>query len=275
VSGTITDNAVLSPGDSTGWRTIVNMRDFGGMPAGERRVVAGRLFRCGHLGEVDEPELERLHRTDIGLVLDLRSGGERRKQPSRRHPEFAGVVIESGADGLGPAPHLAIRGDRLHPDDARAHVINHYRRYATEPWVKETLTRFFAALADTEGSVVVHCTAGKDRTGVAVALLLSLLGVSPDDIVRDYLRSQDACETLCDSEGGRLIRNRYGAALTEETLRIFMGVERAYIEAALAAMAERYGSVQSFLSDALSVSAAQRARIRARFTVAADPRVAR
>lgn len=249
------------------WRTIANLRAVDVLPTRDGRVLArDLLFRGGHLGDVDDEELDALARLGIGLVLDLRTQTERAAKPSRPLPGFAGAVVESGAADHGPAPAMAATPERVRPEDARRIISGYYATCTEQKWIQDVLRRFFAALAGARGGVLIHCTAGKDRTGIAVALLLALLGVAREHILADYMASSLALADLCDNESGRIVKARYGEALPRELLEIFLGVEPAFLESALDSIEFRYGSIDCYLRDILGVTDAQRERIRERFT---------
>ena len=113
--------------------------------------------------------------------------------------------------------------------------------------------------------MLIHCAAGKDRTGILAALTHHLVGVHPDDIVEDYLLTNSAYNfeqrlpLMAD-----YIAREVGRPLQLAAVRTAMGVHADYLASAFAAIIARYGSIDAYLRDALGVDAAHRARVEAR-----------
>ena len=156
---------------------VVNARDLGGWPAGTRRVRTGQLYRSGALHRATEADAVRL-RDELGvrLVVDLRT---------RR---------EIDLDGLGPlaAPpvahvQLVLLEGASDPTRAATLVERYLEMFER---AGGTLVRLLETLAAASEPALLHCFAGKDRTGVAAAVILGSLGVADEDIVADYVRTQ-------------------------------------------------------------------------------------
>ena len=113
--------------------------------------------------------------------------------------------------------------------------------------LNSVLTDYFSALATGEGASLVHCAAGKDRTGIAVDLLHHVVGVHPDDAMHDYLLTNHSPrneERI--AHGMALMGGKYGAK-DEASLRVLMGVDAEFLEAARASVKERFGSLDAYL----------------------------
>ena len=246
-----------------------NFRDYGDYAVGAGRVKVGRLFRSGHHARLSAPDLERLDALGIATVVDLRRPSERRAQPSKRPVGFAGLVIESRNDDGGEPPHITfLKSGDLTPDSGRRFMTGTYRRLPFEPAHLDLFGRYFTALGEGEGPVLIHCAAGKDRTGMLAALTHHVLGVSRDDMVEDYLLTNAAV----DLEGrapviARQLEDMSGRLPSRDAVVAFLGVEAAYLETALDEIAARHGSVDGYLEQALGVDAALRDRITARLAV--------
>jgi protein-tyrosine phosphatase len=161
----------------------VNFRDTGGLRAGSRVTRGGVLYRSGDLSRIDGTGVAALRRLGIRRVIDLRADDEVARNPSglgdldakRQHvPLFFGSVTSFFANDVSLAEMY-----RYIVDDAGDGLVDAVR----------------GVLADQP--VLVHCTVGKDRTGVTVALILAAAGVDVDDVVADYARS----ETLLPAAG--------------------------------------------------------------------------
>lgn len=241
-----------------------NFRDYGDYAsAAGRRVHAGRLFRAGHQARVSDTDLARLSAFGIGTVVDLRRPGERRDQPSRRPAGFAGTVIESAHDDGGEAPHITfLKSADLTPDSGRRFMTDTYRRLPFEPSHLDLFTRYFQTLGETDQPVLIHCAAGKDRTGTLAALTHHLLGVHADDMVEDYLLTNVAVDLDRRAPGiARQLEAMTGRSASHDAVVAFLGVEAVYLETALAEIAARFGSLDSYLEQALGVDAGLRDRI--------------
>ena len=154
----------------------VNFRDVGGLPAGAARTRSGVLYRSGNLAQLDDAGVAALGGLGIRRVIDLRADEEVAHAPSRvqglsletqRVPLFLGSVASFFADDV-PLDEMY---HRLVEDSADG--------------VVEVVRGIIA-----DQPVLVHCTVGKDRTGVTVALTLAAAGVEHDAVVEDYARTE-------------------------------------------------------------------------------------
>jgi protein-tyrosine phosphatase len=243
-----------------------NFRDFGGYQAGERRMATGRFYRSANHALVSDADLERLAAMNIGVVVDLRRPVERERQPSRRWADFRGVVIENhDPDEGGETWDVFMAEWDLTYESYRAYLLRYYERAPYLPRLIDLYTRYFETLAQNDGAVVVHCAAGKDRTGLVVALTHALAGVHRDDIVADYMLTNDPERfNAFGAAWAENIRAERGQAPTLETMRAVMGVEPIYLEKSLDVIAGRHGGVERYLREALGVDAARRAAIEKR-----------
>lgn len=247
---------------------LENFRDCGGYGAAGRVVRKGRLYRSGHHAQLTDADLAGLQALDLGLVVDLRRPSERRDQPSRRPAGFSAGVIEISHDDGGEAPHVAfLKSGRLTRDSGRRFMIRVYGGMPFDPGHRDAFGRFFRQLAGADRPVLIHCAAGKDRTGFLAALTHHLLGVSHDDMLADYL----ATNAAVDLEGrapamAKKLEALTGHAPSRDAVTAFLGVEAEYLETAFAAVKDRHGSVDAYLEQALGVDAALRDRIGERLT---------
>jgi protein-tyrosine phosphatase len=168
-----------------------NFRDVGGLPAGPGTAVGrGQLYRSGDLGRLTEAGAEHLNALGVATIIDLRTTGEVERRG--RHPfERLGIayrhlpLLDSGA-----AEPEALPAD-LPPDI----LLRLSQRIAGEGG--PNVGRVLAELGrEVELPAVVHCVAGKDRTGLVIGVLLSLLGVSDDDIAADYALSEAGLQAM-------------------------------------------------------------------------------
>jgi protein-tyrosine phosphatase len=183
----------------------VNMRDLGGLPTrGDGQTVSGRLLRSDNLQELSAADVALLV-DDIGLttVVDLRSTAELKAEGpaplqatgSVRHVHLP-VLPEGGSATDMVADALLTRGGTersRYPGDT---MTGHYLGYMEDR--PDQVVAAVRTIATAEGPVLVHCAAGKDRTGVVVALALSAVGVRPEAIVADYMATGERTGPLLD-----------------------------------------------------------------------------
>ncbi len=241
-----------------------NFRDYGDYAsAAGRRIAGGRLFRSAHHARASEADLERLSGLGLAAVVDLRRPGERRDQPSRRPPGFAGQVIESAHDDGAEAPHITfLKTADLTIDAGRRFMTDTYRELAFDPAHIDLFTRYFRVLSEADGPVVIHCAAGKDRTGLLAALTHHLLGVHRDDMVEDYLLTNAAVDLAGRAPAiARQLETMTGRPVAHDAVVAFLGVEPVYLDTAMAEITARHGSVEAYLEQALGVDATLHDRI--------------
>ncbi len=245
---------------------IPNFRDYGSYAtACGRGLKPARLYRSGHHNGATDSDLERLAGLDIAVIVDLRRRAERDREPSRRWPGFAAEVIENDIADVGLPWEEELKGADPTVEFFRAVSLGWYKRNPFEPRLIDLYTRYFAAVAETDGAVLVHCAAGKDRTGLLCALTHHLAGVHRDDLVEDFLLTNlAASQATHASRVGALITRHTGRAPSDEALRVAMGVNAVDLEASFQVMQERCGSIDGYLEGVLGVDAPRREAIAAR-----------
>jgi protein-tyrosine phosphatase len=246
---------------------IHNFRDYGGYDTPEGRLRTGLLFRSGQHGAATQDDLSRFAGMGIATIIDLRGDGERRTMPCARPTGFSGDILFAPGETAGTelAPHEEAGRGIASADEARAAMTELYRNMPFRPVLVASMRLYFEALATRDGPTLIHCLAGKDRTGLAVALLHALLGVHADDIMADYLLTNTAGDPQARiAAAAPSIRERYGAQLSEEAIVALMSVDARYLDTALATIADRHGDVPAYAEAMLGVDAARRAAIRER-----------
>jgi len=249
--------------------TIENLRDFGDYAAGHRHMRKGVLFRSAHQAEASDEELEALRALGLSLIVDLRRPGERERMPSRRWQGFAAEVIANDHPEVGDDPwQTFMKTTAITSDSMRAYMLTYYDVAPHEVRHVDLYTRWFARLGETEGATLVHCAAGKDRTGILCALTHHIAGVHPDDIMADYLLTNDE-ERFARRmpQFAAHVEELTGVRPDEAAMRTTMGVEAEYLDRAIAAMKRDNGSIDGYLRDVLGVDDARRAAIERRILV--------
>ena len=239
---------------------VENFRDFGDYAAGEGRLKTGVLFRAAHQAEATDQDLVVMAGLNLSTIVDLRRPNERQRDPSRRWEGFAAEVIDNDLGVTGEDPwHTFLRESDLSEASIRGYLVDYYRRAPFNERHLDLFRRSFQALAPGRGPVLIHCAAGKDRTGILAALTHHIAGVSDDDVIDDYLLTNDPGRferrgaTFMDH-----IEQVTGRRPTEAAMRAAMGVEADYLAAAIAEMKARHGSLDGYLEQAVGLDAATR-----------------
>jgi protein-tyrosine phosphatase len=238
------------------WEGCLNVRDLGGLPtAGGGRTVQGSIIRSDNVGDLTEVGWRSLADHGVVRIVDLRWSVEREgEQPPPVDVEVVHVPL------LGEALDEEYLAELNASLDASDDVADHYA------WsYVDFLERFrdrvglaLGAVADVEGTVVVHCAGGKDRTGLISALLLRLADVESAVIAADYAVSE---ENLAPNgpawiEGG-------GDEIERERRRKLMRTPAEAMAQTLEALESRYGTIEEYLRGT-GLDVEQVARLRAR-----------
>jgi protein-tyrosine phosphatase len=238
-----------------------NLRDVGGISTVDgRRVRRGRLLRSGVLTRLTPAAVRELQSLPVRAVCDLRRTEERARHPN---PSFGPDVRRFEWDSaIGTSP---VRDDGFvrseSVDAARAAMVAMYRRI---PFVLQSrLAGAFTAIGHArDGATIVHCSAGKDRTGVAIALILEALGVPREHVVADYVLTCEAVDLRRelfgdDATGTGLAANAEPfRGLPGYALDAVLDARPEYILAALEAVEGRHGTVERYLMDELGLAPA-------------------
>jgi protein-tyrosine phosphatase len=243
-----------------------NFRSLGGLPAsGGRRIRPHALMRADRLIGLDERDWSALTRTGLATICDLRSDAERAEPPNRLPPglEVHELNCEVNND-LRADPALG----RLMLDDPSARgaervMIEIYRRFPG--YMGRTLTAVVERLLAGGAPMLVHCSAGKDRTGFVVAMLLHALEV-PEALIReDYLASKRWPGAVHHraSLAARLGRFMPASEL-EAAVDTVIDVRDVYLDAAMETLRSEFGSVLGYLDAAAGLDAARINRLRDR-----------
>jgi protein-tyrosine phosphatase len=248
--------------------SLPNLRDVGGHPtAAGGRVRTGQLFRSTDLSRLDPAEAEALSRLGLRTVFDLRTVAERDVGPDRVPDGADYVALDVLGDAPGSGPE-ALRGMLSDPADARrilgggrAEVFfeDRYRELVALPSARDAFGSLFRALLDEGGRpALFHCTTGKDRTGWAAATLLLLLGVSYEDVLADYLASNAHVLPAFGPILDAFVARGGDRSLLEPLLE----VRQTYLEAGLAEVERRHGSLERYFSEALGLDEGAQQRLR-------------
>jgi protein-tyrosine phosphatase len=243
-----------------------NFRSLGGLPAADgRRIRAHALMRADRLAGLSRQDWEQLARAGLATICDLRSEAERVEHPNRVPEGFGACQLNCEVDNdLRADPSLA----RLMLEDPTARgaervMVAIYRRFPG--YMGPTLTRVVDRLLEGGAPMLVHCSAGKDRTGFVVAMLLHALEV-PEELIReDYLASRrwPGAVDHRPALAARLGRFMPPSEL-EAAVDAVIDVREAYLDAAMDALRRQHGTVPRYLEAAAGLDAARLEVLRAR-----------
>lgn len=237
---------------------IHNFRDYGGYAARDGRLKSGVLWRSGHHAEATADDLEKVHELRLATVVDLRGDSERAGSPCLRHSQFdAQVLFHPGetASAQGKAAHEEAADQVRTAAEAHAAMVTLYASMPWRPALAGTYRLYFKALATDAEPSLLHCLAGKDRTGLAAALTHHLLGVHADDAMADYLLTNHAGDMERRIEAGaRHVRAGFGRDMDLDAVRTLMSVDAAFLGTAFAAIRERHGSIEVYCEEVLQVT---------------------
>lgn len=247
-------------------RGTCNTRDLGGLTGRDRRTVrAGRIIRSDELNGLNETDLGYF--SDLGLctIVDLRIREEFEKRPDRipstvrnhitrsmNTPAWMSAIVEEMFGDREMEPEEESRNllgctdakvARLDSEQIRSAVGKLYEKFVVDPACLDAYRTVFELLSREDGPpLLFHCVAGKDRTGIVAALILSALGVPQEKILEDYLLSNCVVE----KKYSKQIRFR-------PNLRTLYESRPEYLQSALKKIRDEYGSMDDYLRNVLNV----------------------
>lgn len=245
---------------------IANLRDVGGYRTDDGRwVKMGLLYRSDQLNRASGEDLAGLERLGLRLVVDLRTASEREREPDRLPRGARPLILDVAADSEG-----SLGGDMRKASQAIAAgkgaelLIAANRDFVTLNSAQRSYTALLGTLAPPgDVPMLYHCTAGKDRTGWATAVILTLLGVPRATVMADYLASNDYLRRKNEATISALSRS--DSPFDPALMMPVLTVRPAFLEAAFDEVDRRYGSFDAYLRLALGVTATDIQALRDRY----------
>ena len=252
--------------DMPNFEGIHNFRDYGGYAADGGRVRRGLLYRSGqHVAATDE-DLAALAGLDIRTVIDLRGITEREMHPCRRHEQWSGEVLAHDGETTSSPPHMDIGPEVTTAQYARDRMLAVYTRMPQNPAMQAMFARYLHALADREGASLVHCFAGKDRTGIAATLLLHILGVSEENQLEEFLLTNESPTFhVLRAQSVPAMERRLGRKMDEASIRAMLDVHEDYLARFHEVARDMDGSFDGWLDRTIGIDGDLRDRLRSRF----------
>jgi protein-tyrosine phosphatase len=242
-----------------GIASVPNLRDVGGYQSRDGATVRTRLvYRSNQLNPITVDDMKKLAGLGLKSDFDLRTADERNARPDELPAGVKNVWLNvlADADQAGPTQiekllhnpkeaNVQLGGGKI-----EAMFVQTYREFVFLPSAQAAYHQLFVAIVERNNlPALFHCTTGKDRTGWAAAALLSLLGVSKDAIMQDYLRSNDyilpAYRNTIDAFAAGGGDPGIPAAI--------LGVRAEYLDASFSEMENKYGTIENYFSKGLRI----------------------
>lgn len=233
---------------------LANFRELGGLENKDGKTVQSkRLLRSGEVYQLSDKTKDMLASYRLKKIVDLRGQQEIEKRPDDELPEveYQWIDIMKEVHNSGSLNDLMAVGD---VDAVDQHMLAIYDNLVLNEGAQAGYKQYFEELLATEeGSVLFHCFAGKDRTGVAAALTLELLDVPREAIYQDYLQTN----IMRQEPNQVLYEAMKKEGMTKEQLasmKIALEVRKAYLERAYELIEANYGDVKSYAQQIYSLS---------------------
>ncbi len=248
-----------------------NFRDLGGYATADGRTVKwGKVFRSGVMDGLTDADYDYLSSLGIKTVCDLRAAAERKAEPTDWRAGKVEYVSypDPAEDEDAPNPLSALADPDITPVQVAAAMAEGYVGIAYEQ--APAYRNMFDRMAGGEIPLAFNCSAGKDRTGIGAALLLTLLGVPRETVVADYSLSDDYVDYMR-AFASQMARDKardngspyaFLFELPLTTVQPLMRSDPMYIETALTAIEEKFGSVETFIRDELDITESEANAIR-------------
>lgn len=236
---------------------IQNVRDLGGLETLDgRRISSGLLLRSANLGEATEADVKKLEEYGLAKVIDLRTVMERQEKP-----DIIPETVTYLPNPIFDESMLGISHEKETHEKQKQMLIpameDLYRMIVTDEVCRRNLGKAAQSVMEhdfAEGSVLWHCTEGKDRCGLLTVILLSALSVERGLIVEDYLLTNEVNAPKAEGYYQQMLAAGKAEAEAEAVKNAFLAKE-SYLNAAYAAIEEQYGDMDIYLREGLFLSA--------------------
>ena len=239
-----------------------NTRELGGYTTTDGQTVKwGMLFRSDKLSDIPDIDKEYLQNLGIKRIVDFRSEDEKSEDPDKIPEGINYVEMPIRVDGaMRTKIEAVLRGET--DREVKSFLIDANKEFVTS--YTDVYEGFLRALIDNGSPTLFHCTAGKDRAGFAAAITLIALGVSKEDVIADYMKTNTYTAERIEEVLGQIeLMSLYQT--DAEVLRPLLGVEQEYIETAFKTAEDKYGSLENFIREGLNISDEDIQKLRSQF----------
>lgn len=233
----------------------INFRDLGGYTTKDgKHVKWGKIYRSASLNKLTDADLAKLHSLSLAYVADFRGPYEVKTAPDKLPAQAIRVSLPAGSENIGDSNYMKQMMMTQNKDSA---ILSFYSNITP---FKERYKPVFDEMLQlpADSAMLFHCTAGKDRTGIAAALILYALGVDEETIVEDYLATNYYRAT----ENEKSIAGMMHYGMNETTARNMMAAKREYLEAAYMSIMKQYGSIDTYLTKEMDLTPAKLSRLK-------------
>ncbi|TLV04123.1 tyrosine-protein phosphatase [Dyadobacter luticola] len=246
----------------------VNFRDLGGFKTTEGRTLKwGKIYRSDNLSELKTSEFPKFEDLHIKTVFDLRTNQEIEGKEDHLPAGVTHLHTPTVADEAGQIAGLKKRVIDGGLDEAEARKITtDFYKDAVSVNV-DSLRGIIHRILDQNEPVLYHCSAGKDRTGIVSALILSILHVDRETIMKEYLmsnyyRAEKNSRTLGKAKAGKIIKRK----MDLDAITVLITVDESFMQAVFDTIDQRYGGMDNFIKNQLGYDATARSELVLKYT---------
>lgn len=216
-----------------------NFRDIGGIATANGPIRSGVVYRSAVLSQLAPASRSVLEKFGVTDVFDLRGPLEIVRDGADQVPDSVSVTVAPFHPEEGEIPGREAQ-EGATPPTPSDRALAYYAAMPIMVPAQNSVATLLRTVADGSGSVLVHCAAGKDRTGWTIATLLTAVGAHRDEVLADYLLSNNAIESL------RIwMQAQYGDSyLSDDGI---LGVQPSYLQAAWDSVERNFGSFDGYL----------------------------
>jgi protein-tyrosine phosphatase len=226
-----------------------NFRDLAAHATAPRGIRRQTLFRSDHLDALNEEDARQIQALGIRRVLDFR-GVDERTSAACMLPDVTVHSLAIEPTIVQVLTDIMAAGRELTPSEVVAHMQDTYRGFVRKN--THRFAEFFSHLLESNQPTVFHCTAGKDRTGFAAALVLHALGASPEEVMLDYLLTNERLKPGSLPSGW----------LSAPVAAVLHRVQPEFLQASYEAVEQDYGGLEGYFREGLGLGDAERERLR-------------
>ena len=234
-------------------KSLVNFRDIGNIQTIDGKTVKpGYFLRSGEVVNLEENTINRLlHDYKLKTIIDLRGEQETTERPddTLTGVDYINIDILKDVQGQGASFEDLLKGS----GSADKGMMELYESLVVTKGARKGYQQFLEhILASPDSPILFHCFAGKDRTGLAAAIILKSLGVADEIVFEDYLKTN----SMRQEANQLIIEDLRKKGLSEEQLKevlVMMNVDQRYLDHSLHLMNQEYGSFEGYIKDALQM----------------------
>jgi protein-tyrosine phosphatase len=237
-----------------------NFRTLSGITNNEgKKIKEAIVYRSGNFSKLSDSDIKIFNSLNINTIVDFRNDDEINKDPDFI-PQGQKIVTKRAVIGsINPKGMSRFMQVLMNPkfkkEDVDSLMIDANKNFVES--VRD-FKPFFEALSEENSVVLFHCSAGKDRTGLASSLLLHILDMSKETIFEDYLKSNEAVSKINFEKYNQI-------GVPAERMALLMGVKASYLESAWNSITKKYGSIDNMLLIEFGIDAKTKQRIKDKY----------